>query len=53
MILRFGIALAHFLEQRRAVHLRHHHVGHDEIDRAVLLLERFMASRPLAASSTV
>ena len=31
---------AHLLEQRRAVHFRHHHVGDDEIDRAVLLLQR-------------
>src|SRR5437764_15398108 len=34
--LEVGVALAHFLEQRRAVHFRHHHVGDDEIDRAVL-----------------
>ena len=39
--LQLRIALAKLLEQRRAVHLRHHHVGDDEVDRAAVLLEHF------------
>ena len=38
--LEIGIFLAHRLQQRRAVHFRHHHVGDDEIDRAVPFLQR-------------
>ena len=39
MISDLRIALAQFLQQRRAVHLRHHHVRHHEIDLAVVPLE--------------
>ena len=39
MILSVGIALAQLLEQRRAIHFRHHHVGDDEVDIAAMLLE--------------
>ena len=34
MTLRLDAALAQFAEQGRAVHLRHHHVGDDEVDLA-------------------
>ena len=37
--LELRIALAQLLEQRRAVHFRHHHVGDDEIDHAAVLLQ--------------
>ena len=39
MIFSVRIALAQLLEQRRPVHLRHHHVGHHEIDLAAVLVE--------------
>ena len=37
--LQVRIALAQFLGERRPVHLRHHHVGDDEIDVAAVALD--------------
>src|SRR5207248_8747457 len=34
------IAAAHRFQERRAVHFRHHHVRHHQIDRALFFLER-------------
>ena len=48
MIFRCRVALAQFAEQRRPVHLRHHHVGDDEVDLAVMLVASTMSSASTA-----
>jgi hypothetical protein len=49
--LEFPIAAADRLKKSGAIHFWHHHIGNDEVDRAVLLLQRSRRRKPMMRRS--